>query len=332
VRVLESVEEPTEITNPYIVQLLDGLRSAGVRIEHFDWRSAFRGDYDLFHVHWPELVVRAPTAARRTAKQLLFLALILALRLRRVPIVWTVHNVAPHEGASLLQRIVLAVFTRSISAFILINAAAAPDVVAKSPGESHVILHGDYRDWFSRHEPGLVVRKRMLYFGLLRPYKGVESLLAAFADLDDPAATLHIAGKPIPATYGESLERLAAADERVTLSLGFATDEAIRRNAGEAELVVLPYRQMYNSGSALLALSLGRPVLVPNSPSNEALAAEVGNDWVIGYEGELDATILRGALASVSPLIGSTEPDLSARDWRGGIAKHLELFGSLTRR
>ena len=50
---------------------------------------------------------------------------------------------------------------------------------------------------------------------------------------------------------------------------------------------MLPYRHMHNSGAALTALSLDRPVLVPETDVNRDLARETGPGWVVTFAGEL---------------------------------------------
>ncbi len=63
-------------------------------------------------------------------------------------------------------------------------------------------------------------------------------------------------------------------------ALGFAPDADLVREISMSEMVVLPYRFMHNSGAVLLALSLDRPVLVPDNEVNRLLEIEVGSDWV----------------------------------------------------
>ena len=89
----------------------------------------------------------------------------------------------------------------------------------------------------------------------------------------------------------------------------------LAREVSAAELVVLPYRQMHNSGTLLLALSLARPVLAPWSESNAAIAEEVGPGWVFLYKSDFDAELLTGALDKVRAASRSQVPDLSQRDW-----------------
>ena len=85
---------------------------------------------------------------------------------------------------------------------------------------------------------------------------------------------------------------------------------------GAAELVVLPYREMHNSGVLLVTLSLDRPVLVPSTPSNLALAEEVGPDWIYLYDGELSSAILQATLERMRAAGPRPRPRLDDRDWQ----------------
>ena len=93
--------------------------------------------------------------------------------------------------------------------------------------------------------------------------------------------------------------------------------------ATESQLVVLPYREMHNSGSVLAGLSLDRPVLVPDNDVNRALSLEVGPDWVLTYAGELDGAVLKEALDQPRP---TGSPDLSARGWDRVSKDHVEAY------
>jgi beta-1,4-mannosyltransferase len=63
-----------------------------------------------------------------------------------------------------------------------------------------------------------------------------------------------------------------------------------------ADLVVLPYREILNSGSAILALSFARPVLVPAQGAMTELQRDMGREWVRTYPGELRPRTLADAL------------------------------------
>lgn len=104
----------------------------------------------------------------------------------------------------------------------------------------------------------------------------------------------------------------------------FLDDEELVHAMTDAELIVLPYRHMHNSGTALAALSVDRPVLVPDNEVNRALAAEVGSGWVLLFDGALTAETLSNALGSAASR--TTRPDLSAREWSVSRDKHLAAF------
>jgi beta-1,4-mannosyltransferase len=114
---------------------------------------------------------------------------------------------------------------------------------------------------------------------------------------------------------GDAIAAAAAADPRIVATDAYASDADLAEEIHDSELVVLPFRQITNSGSVLLALSLDRPVLVPHRPLTEALAQEVGTGWVHLYDGELCAEEIEGALATVRGRTTTSRPDLSRRDW-----------------
>ncbi|MGO2043998.1 MAG: glycosyl transferase, partial [Cellulosimicrobium funkei] len=94
------------------------------------------------------------------------------------------------------------------------------------------------------------------------------------------------------------------------------------------QLVVLAYRFMHNSGSVLAALSLDRPVLVPRNAVNEALAKEVGDEWVLMFDDRLTGERLVGALAEAAAIPDGARPDLSRREWTDAGAAHARAYRS----
>jgi glycosyltransferase involved in cell wall biosynthesis len=324
-RVLQSFREPRPTTNPYIVMLrrsLDALPEA--RVHTFTWRRALTGGYDVFHVHWPEIMLTASTPARKRMRQALVVLLLLRLRLTRTPVVRTLHNLQPHERGSRVDTALLRRLERSARVCIRLQ-----DQTPAPPGTAAVTVpHGHYRDWFAGHlvpgrEPG-----RIAFVGLVRPYKNVAALLTAFRGTAErlPHARLQVAGNPTDAGLADELRVAAGNDPRITLTLSFLDDDELVNAVGRAELVALPYREMHNSGAALLALSLGRPVLVPANAANQQLAAEVGAAWVHMYEGDLTAETLLAALERAARLRPGDRPDLSARDWDLAGMRHLEAY------
>jgi len=330
--VLQSFPTGRSTTNPYLVQLADQL-APDPQVLGFSWRRALAEPYDVFHAHWPEALLHGSTATRSLVRRLLFRALLVRLWLRRnrTAVVRTVHNVRSHEDGNRAERALLARFDRRTTLWIRLNPTT--EVPAGSPVRT--IVHGDYRSWFQSTPVERAVPGRVVYFGLIRPYKGVPDLIETFSALpagpEGDALSLRVIGRPTTADIGAEVLLAALADDRVSVSLGHASDTELARDVTQAELVALPYREMHNSGAAMLALSLGRPILVPSNPVTEALKVEVGRGWVFTYRGVLTAALLGGALARcrVEHPAGSTaRPDLSARAWSVIADQHREAYAA----
>jgi glycosyltransferase involved in cell wall biosynthesis len=318
--VQQSFPDPRPTTNPYIVMLRDALAATpGVEVRTFSWRRALLGRYDVFHAHWPEILVSGQSPLKALVRQGLTVLLILKLRLTRTPIVRTAHNLHLPEGISRRERVILRWFDRWTTLRIRLN----PTTPFPEGTAYETILHGDYREWFGRYprparEPG-----RLGYFGLIRRYKGVEQLLEVFARTPGDELSLVVAGKPSTEELAATVRELAGRDPRARVRLGFLQDAELADLVGRSELVVLPYRDMHNSGGVLTALSLDRPVLVPDNEATAALADEVGPEWVQRYA-ELTPEVLRRAAERARDVEGS--PDLSARSWAETGTQHAAAY------
>jgi beta-1,4-mannosyltransferase len=335
--VLQSFPKPKPTTNPYLVMLAESLRAIpGVTVKTFAWRTALFGRYDVFHAHWPEILVTGHGPVKTLAKQLLTAALVARLWATRTPLVRTVHNVGAPEGLSRIQRMLLERLERRTTLRIRLNPAT--DIPS---GPFVTIPHGHYRDWFARCPAREPVPGQLGYFGLIRRYKGVEGLLGAFRGLGPGGPSLgtpslgtlalgtlalRIGGHPSSTELAETVRGLAADDPRIALQLAFLSDEEVVELVTSSELVVLPYRFMHNSGGALATLSLDRPVLLPDNVVNRLLSEEVGPGWVQLYTGELTSEALAAALSGLRNGRPDGRPDLSARSWARAGADHVAAY------
>jgi glycosyltransferase involved in cell wall biosynthesis len=205
---------------------------------------------------------------------LLYLAL---LRVLRVPVVATAHVVTSHERTRLLD----AVYGRihRISPLIIAHSdfdrKRLLEEFAIDPGRVVVISHGEYGFFerggevpdreTARRSLGLEPRSEVaLFFGYIREYKGLDVLLEAWPEVAEarPEARLVVAGDPVrlePARRRE-LEnwttRLAAVQRFEYIPFSDVT-----RYFATADVLVMPYRHISQSGVLFLALSLGVPVV-----------------------------------------------------------------------
>jgi beta-1,4-mannosyltransferase len=318
--VMESFTAVRPTTNPYLTQLIASLPPTA-KVLTFSWWRALRGEPDVLHVHWPEVLIRDHRVLQRLARQALFGLVLLRIRFSRMVLVRTLHNHQPHESGPHLEQLLLRLCDRYTSAWIELNDFSRPPTSAPRS----VIPHGHYRNWLAPFPKFSSIEGRILYFGLIRQYKGVDELLLAFRGVSS-VAELRLVGQSKSRELTDRIAAAAAADARVSADLRYLSDEALTAEVTRAQLIVLPYRYLENSGSLLFALSLGRPVLVPSNRVTEALADEVGRAWVHTYEGPLADADIERALSATPDSDSRVPPDLSAREWPTIADAHNEVF------
>ena len=303
---------PIDPQNPYTASLYAEM-GRDVKVEEFSMLS-LRRRHDIWHIHWPEALLNIPNAALAMAKLTAFLTMIDWVRLRGGKIVWTVHNLKAHDDLHpSLEAWFVPRYLRRVDGVISLSETALQMALEKfrllRGLPAAVIRHGHYRNQYpeapadARSRIGIEADKRIvLFFGEIRGYKNVDTLVRAFRDVRDDRAFLLIAGRPKDAALGARIAKEAARDARVRIELGYVEPAHVGRYFGAADLVVLPYRYILNSGAAVLALSFNRPVLVPDLGSMGELAADFGDEWVRTYRGDVDAAKLESALEWVGQL------------------------------
>jgi len=305
-----------------VTQLLASLADVeGVTVLPFRWRAALLGKYDVFHVHWPENLLKGQSRTKSFARRTFTRLLLLRLRIRKIPIVRTMHNVDRPTGLTGAEyRLLRTIDARTRLVIRLNDQTEIPEHLA-----FETILHGHYRDWFAGYSRSEAVPGRLGYVGLIRRYKNVPHLVRAVASLPG-RFSLRVSGRPSTSQLAAEIEAARGADARILLDFRFLSDAELVRAITEAELIVLPYPEMHNSGSVLASLSLERPVLVKDNDVNRALSTEVGAGWIHLYEGDLEADDILRAHASLKsrPLTGG--PDLGLRDWADTGRRHVEAY------
>lgn len=316
--------------NPYQRLLAEALRRRGVdvalarpkRTSRFPIVRAWlaSGRPQVVHVHWTHPLLGLST--ERPARQITGNAAarfdwqLRVLRLLRVRITWTVHNVKAHETLETDEerRVHRALFRAANSVICHCPAATVTlrEVLAVPPSEAakiRLIDHGNYVGTYGERVPPAVARQALglpadvkvaLFVGSIRGYKGVLDLVAAFKTIEDSTARLLIAGLPRPAGTEAEIRAASAGDERILLRLGFVPDGAIATLMGAADFVVLPFRSVLTSGSAILAMSYGRVVVAPRMGCLPELLHADGGRLYDPSQPEALAEAMRAELASDS--------------------------------
>lgn len=345
-RVLASPALINRWLNPYNWLLNTHLEHEGVDVYGAaPWRI-LRGQADVWHVHWPDHVFNQTSAARVALRTRAYLHMAREGRRHGMRLVWTVHNLRAHDGQhAALEEEFWREFLPLVDGFIHLSQAGRDAAAARFPDisdrPSWVIPHGHYRTEYVTTLEKDAARAKLelpkhapvvLYSGRIRPYKNVPALLKAFADVADPSARCLVTGAPASSELRREIELIGQRDTRVYLDLRHLRRRELATALCASDLVVLPYREILNSGSALLALSLDRPVLVPRRGALAELADQVGSSWVRCYDGDLTGAALHEAIEWARHTPRSRRAPLTHFAWPSIARAHRDLYQTVVKR
>ncbi|GAB6861112.1 glycosyltransferase [Haloplanus litoreus] len=238
---------------------------------------------DVLHLIWthPFFIVGDYTgsnvldAVASYGRALLFVLDLLIVHLLGVDVVWTVHNKHNHEKHHLRLDRTVNRFVGRIADELTVECAAAKSTVVDLFGvdesKINVVSEGSYVGTYPDDADRESSRARLgldeetfvfVYFGMIRRYKGLPDLLDAFEALDEPAV-LYVAGNPYTETIDREIRTRIDAMPNVEARLEFIPNDEVQYYMRAADVVTLPYRDIMTSGSVLLAMSFGRPVVTP---------------------------------------------------------------------
>lgn len=242
-------------------------------------------------------------------KEVLLFALCRWLGIR---VVMTVHNVLPHEPRS-FDKTLYSLYYRLADALILHSEQNRCQLLEMVPKLDkrwlHVVELGNYEHFrdleldrqTARRQLGLPPQAQVvLFFGALRPYKGVDLLIEAVGPVRRacPAALFVVAGHVLVGE-GAQYERQAAAlglrSEDLELRFSYLSTAHAVAYVCASDLVVLPYREISQSAVLLWAYSFGRPVLATRVGSFPECIEEGRSGWLVDKEdvAGLQQTLIR---------------------------------------
>lgn len=288
--------------NPYQSLLTTALEQVGVEVLRIPPRKSFPLSFachqpiDVLHLDWHYDWYRGKNWVTRILKRVMYRQ---GLRhFRRLPVVWTAHNLAAHDAKS--GRTSIANYDHQMTQALLercrgimVLSSASEDLLRQRyvlPQSLRVVkvFHGHYIDAY----PNAVSRQEsreklgfpqdatvLLSVGSLRPYKGHADLIRAFARVSEPNDHLLIGGKPLDEPYVNFLTSLIQKQDpdirdRIHLHVKEIAGHELQYYFGAADMAVLPFSDILNSGSLLLALSFGIPVVAPSIGSIPEIAIQ----------------------------------------------------------
>lgn len=279
---------PSWTGNPYLNLMNLAPRAAGYRfIERSAYESLLKSlaileDGDVVHIHWTAPIAQSARNSRDARRRVKTVenALVDA-RHRGVRIIWTVHNRLPHEIAHFQAERRLYEVLAEVSHIIHVMAPATAELISDVvtlPSEKivqipHPSYLGVYDSGVSRSEARESFELTdeefaVLFLGQIRPYKGIDLLLESLARIrrvDGRRPVLLLAGAASPEAIAQ-YDKLKPQGIRSITSFEAVPDSDIARWYGAADVTVMPYRAILNSGSLHLAATMKVPAIVPGLP------------------------------------------------------------------
>jgi glycosyltransferase involved in cell wall biosynthesis len=221
-----------------------------------------------------------------------------------------------HAARRILTRVDKVIAHNSVSRRELIAKANLP------VANIEIIPHGNYLNTIPKSPSPAKARKKLnlplkdpvlLFFGQIKEVKGLDLLLQALPQViaKFPTLRLLIAGKVWKDDFTKyaNLIKEKNLQNNVDLHIGYILDGDVAAFYRSADLVILPYRRIYQSGVLLMAMSYGLPVMVSNIEG----MVEIIQDNINGF------IFKTGDVESLSSKIIEV---LNEPDRRKRIAKH----------
>ena len=246
-------------------------RFSGIRIFHF-------------HIFYTNILV-------------LFNLLLVKLLFGKV--VLTVHDVSSFANSS-APSIIESMIYKLTDLILTHNEFSKLEIMKISPNLSsciYIVPHGNYIPFIhvqndkerSRKNLGIPNDKKvLLFFGMIKQVKGLDVLLHALKDVvkENPDVLLLIAGKTWENNFN-SYQRIIDENnlsENIILHTKFIPYEDLEYYYSASDLVVLPYKKIYQSGVLMMTLSYERPALVSDLPPLKEVITDNENGFLFKSE------------------------------------------------
>ncbi|MGO4549195.1 glycosyltransferase family 4 protein [Paenibacillus sp. 2TAB23] len=244
---------------------------------------------DIVHIHWMHHAYQNRNLLLFLVKSFIFIITMLYLKVRRVQLVWTIHNLYPHQVAfPALERFMRTLICKFCSKLLVASESIKRKVMREfgvPAGKLFVVKHGHYLGVYK--SKGIDCRKAYgisedadvyLFLGAIKAYKGVEDLIEAFNAMKSRQSYLIIAGKADKQM--ESYLKHVEDKENIKLDLRFIPNEEVADLISAVDVMVMPYKEITTSGSAILGLSFRKLIVMPD---NDFIDEYFKEDMVVRY-------------------------------------------------
>lgn len=336
IKVLAFPAYKNKSSNPYNYLLYSGIEEQDVDVKEFSFSRSLSLNYDLIHIHWPELYLNSNYIIKAIFYSLMLIFCLAYAKTFGKKVIWTVHNLKPHNiKYNRLNKLFWRLYTPLVDGVISLSKANEKlffdKFSFKKSINSTVIHHGLYNDYYENtlsKETALKYfsidnsKKVCLFIGQVKAYKNVEALIKLFNEESKlNNCVLIIAGRFESQKYFEEVSEQAKSNNNIIIHNKFILDSDLQYYFNAADLCVLPFKDIFNSGSALLSASFNTPVIVPYSDNFLEYSSLIGQNSIITYKNTINAELIVKEL-SVEAEMDQTNKSLS---W-GGLQEKLSQY------
>ena len=310
---------------PFISPLL---RIRGVRIVHIHWVYRFK-------------LIWSKGRISGSLIEYWFNFWIISLRWLGLKIMWTAHNILPHDPIFLDDLKIRKCLANNSDVVVALSGGAKEEIESRLAAKKIVVIpegplfHPSTYDRIKYRKKLQVPAENLLLvsLGSLASYKGIVDLLEASHNIERKVS-IRVAGWCDSEDERElknlcDAARFNCAD--IQIAFGKLTKNEYGAYLQAADFYVAPFRAITNSGSLNAALSAGLPVVIPNLPSLQWVPKQAA----IVYHSELDS--ITELAAAINSLPSITDERLNAlqsaaraftgeHSWREIAQVHISLY------
>ncbi|WP_166638766.1 glycosyltransferase [Paraglaciecola marina] len=238
----------------------------------------------VLHLHWVAELIHRLSWSKSSLFFYIKLGLMLfdlwRLKKSGIKVIWTIHNKLSHQGLNKKRELLIRRQFCRLADQIIIHSTEAMELVTKFYEypllqKTKVIFHGNYDNCYPKPsatkdslrkslniKPDVI---NILYFGSIRPYKGVDNLIDCFNSIESTLgnSSLTLAGGVSDANYKNELSEKVKLNGKIVANFEFLPEQQLVDQITAADIVVIPFADTLTSGSTILAMTQGKPLILP---------------------------------------------------------------------
>lgn len=233
--------------------------------------------FNVIHFHWVEFGKLPQNYLTQFFALLYSISIIIFIKVLRYKLVWTIHDIVPHEKLTANDLLLTKIMCIMSNEKIVHSRSIITELSLWKCNIKNITLipHGTYETYYKNIISRIDARKFLkikmngfifLFFGELKTYKGVDDLLYAFDQISktNTHVKLVVAGRVHEPYLLDIIHQYRLKlKEKLQLHTEYIKDDEIQYYFNAADIIVYPFKEITTSGSLLLALAYGKPIIYP---------------------------------------------------------------------